>query len=94
MATANTNTATAPPPNALGGTFGQESVDAVFIIVCTFIIFTMQSGFALLESGLFGCCFLFCFVLFVCLFVCLYFFVFYFKFYHSNVWTSFLKFSI
>ena len=85
-----TSTTTTPPPNALGGTFGQESVDAVFIIVCTFIIFTMQSGFALLESGLFDCCFLFCFVLFVCL----YFFVFYFKFYHSNVWTSFLKFSI
>lgn len=46
-----TSTTTTPPPNALGGTFGQESVDAVFIIVCTFIIFTMQSGFALLESG-------------------------------------------
>ena len=64
-----TSTTTILPPNALGGTFGQESVDAVFIIVCTFIIFTMQSGFALLESGLFDCCFLFCFVLFVCLFV-------------------------
>ena len=38
--------------NVLGGVAGKESVDAVWIIVCTFIIFTMQSGFALLESGL------------------------------------------
>ena len=36
--------------NVLGGVAGKESVDAVWIIVCTFI---MQSGFALLESGLF-----------------------------------------
>ena len=62
----NSTTTTPLPDNALGGTFGEESVDAVWIIVCTFIIFTMQSGFALLESGLFDCCFLFCFVLFVC----------------------------
>ena len=39
--------------SALGGVAGKESVDAVWIIICTFIIFTMQSGFALLESGLF-----------------------------------------
>ena len=39
--------------NVLRGVAGKESVDAVWIIVCTFIIFTMQSGFALLESGLF-----------------------------------------
>ena len=48
----NLTTTTALPDNKLGGTFGQESVDAVWIIVCTFIIFTMQSGFAMLESGL------------------------------------------
>ena len=39
--------------NVLGGVAGKESVDAVWIIICTFIIFTMQSGFALLESGVF-----------------------------------------
>ena len=67
MATATTpNATTTAPDNALGGTFGQESVDAAWIIICTFIIFTMQSGFALLESGLFV---IFCFVLFYCLFV-------------------------
>ena len=42
-----------PTDSALGGVSGKESVDAVWIILSTFIIFTMQSGFALLESGLF-----------------------------------------
>ena len=42
-----------PTDSALGGVVGKESVDAVWIILSTFIIFTMQSGFALLESGLF-----------------------------------------
>ena len=84
-------TVTSLPDNPLGGNFGEESVDAAWIIICTFIIFTMQSGFALLESGLFDYCFLFSFVFFVCLFVC--FLCFYYKFYYSNVWTSFLKFS-
>ena len=52
MARLNLTTTTVLPDNKLGGTFGQESVDAVWIIICTFIIFTMQSGFAMLESGL------------------------------------------
>ena len=37
--------------NSFGGADGQEAVDAAFVIINTFIIFTMQSGFGLLESG-------------------------------------------
>jgi len=37
--------------NPFGGAPGAEAVDAAWVIICTFIIFTMQSGFALLESG-------------------------------------------
>ena len=38
--------------NDFGGTVGQEGVDGMFIIICSFIIFTMQSGFGLFESGM------------------------------------------
>jgi len=37
--------------NNFGGAAGQEAIDAAFVIINTFIIFTMQSGFGLLESG-------------------------------------------
>ena len=37
--------------NPFGGADGQEAVDAMWVILCAFIIFTMQSGFGLLESG-------------------------------------------
>ena len=33
------------------GATGQDGVDAMFVILAAFIIFTMQSGFGLLESG-------------------------------------------
>ena len=59
------NSTASPPTNALGGRFDQEPVDAVWIVVCTFIIFTMQSGFALLESGLFVLLLLFFVYLFI-----------------------------
>ena len=39
------------PRNGFGGDAGSEAVDAAFVILSTFIIFTMQSGFGLLESG-------------------------------------------
>lgn len=42
---------TAAPPNPFGGTPGGEAIDALWVIMTTFIIFTMQSGFGLLESG-------------------------------------------
>ena len=37
--------------NGFGGEVGQEAIDAAFVIIVTFIVFTMQSGFGLLESG-------------------------------------------
>ena len=37
--------------NGFGGEEGQEAIDAAYVIILTFIIFTMQSGFGLLESG-------------------------------------------
>jgi len=37
--------------NPFGGANGMEAVDALWVILATFIIFTMQSGFGLLESG-------------------------------------------
>lgn len=40
--------------NAFGGATGQEGTDAAFVIISAFIIFTMQSGFGLLESGKFN----------------------------------------
>jgi len=44
--------ATVLPANPFGGAQGQEALDAIWVIICGFIIFTMQSGFGLLESGL------------------------------------------
>jgi len=38
-------------PNFYGGEAGRNDVDSGYIILCCFIVFTMQSGFALLESG-------------------------------------------
>lgn len=38
--------------NPFGGADGQEAIDAMWVILSTFIIFTMQSGFGLLESGM------------------------------------------
>lgn len=38
--------------NPFGGADGQEGVDAMFVVICAFIVFTMQSGFGLLESGM------------------------------------------
>ena len=37
--------------NPFGGVPGGEAIDAMWVIMATFIIFTMQSGFGLLESG-------------------------------------------
>ena len=37
--------------NQFGGQDGQDGVDAMWVIISAFIIFTMQSGFGLLESG-------------------------------------------
>ena len=37
--------------NPFGGENGWEAVDAGWLILCTFIVFTMQPGFALLEAG-------------------------------------------
>ena len=37
--------------NKFGGAAGQEGTDALWVIITAFIIFTMQSGFGLLESG-------------------------------------------
>lgn len=37
------------------GASGQDGVDAMFVILASFIIFTMQSGFGLLESGMVSC---------------------------------------
>jgi len=34
------------------GAAGQDGVDAMFVLIASFIIFTMQSGFGLLESGM------------------------------------------
>lgn len=42
---------TTSTPNPFGGESGEEAVDALWVIMATFIIFTMQSGFGLLESG-------------------------------------------
>ena len=39
------------PPNPFGGSPGGEAVDALWVMMATFIIFTMQSGFGLFESG-------------------------------------------
>ena len=33
------------------GSTGDSAIDAVWVVLCTFIIFTMQTGFGLLESG-------------------------------------------
>lgn len=41
-----------PDPNPFGGAPAQEGTDASFVLICAFIIFTMQSGFGLLESGM------------------------------------------
>ena len=41
--------------NPFGGAVGQEGVDAMFVVIAAFIIFTMQSGFGLLESGEMSC---------------------------------------
>ena len=38
-------------PNPFGGAPGGEAIDAMWVMMATFIIFTMQSGFGLLESG-------------------------------------------
>lgn len=38
--------------NNFGGANGQEGTDAAWVIITAFIIFTMQSGFGLLESGM------------------------------------------
>ena len=46
-----TTTAPAPAANPFGGSPGGEATDAMWVIMATFIIFTMQSGFGLLESG-------------------------------------------
>ncbi|XP_066936399.1 putative ammonium transporter 3 [Clytia hemisphaerica] len=40
------------PRNGFGGDSGSEAIDAAYVIISTFIIFTMQSGFGLLESGM------------------------------------------
>ena len=48
------NVTTTPlPANPFGGASGaeNEATDALWVIMATFIIFTMQSGFGLLESG-------------------------------------------
>ena len=37
--------------NQFGGAVNEDGVDAMFILISAFIIFTMQSGFGLLESG-------------------------------------------
>ena len=37
--------------SAFGGEKGWEPVDAGWMILCTFIVFTMQPGFALQEAG-------------------------------------------
>ena len=42
---------TVAPTNPFGGDAGGEAIDALWVIMATFIIFTMQSGFGLLESG-------------------------------------------
>lgn len=42
-------------PNQFDGEAGQDGVDAMFVILSAFIIFTMQSGFGLLESGMVSC---------------------------------------
>ena len=47
----STNLAPAPAANPFGGSPGGEATDAMWVILATFIIFTMQSGFGLLESG-------------------------------------------
>ena len=45
------NSTIQPPENPFGGAPGGEAVDALWVMMATFIIFTMQSGFGLLESG-------------------------------------------
>uniref|UniRef100_A0A069DMW4 Ammonium transporter n=1 Tax=Clytia hemisphaerica TaxID=252671 RepID=A0A069DMW4_9CNID len=45
-------TTSAPADNPFGGSLGGEAIDALWVIMATFIIFTMQSGFGLLESGI------------------------------------------
>lgn len=37
--------------NVFGGGTGQAGVDAGYIILCAYVVYTMQTGFALLESG-------------------------------------------
>jgi len=38
--------------NPFGGSVGHDGTDASFVLISAFIIFTMQSGFGLLESGM------------------------------------------
>ena len=38
--------------NFFGGAPGFDSQDAGYIVLCCYVVFTMQSGFALLESGI------------------------------------------
>lgn len=40
--------------NPFGGKIDEEGTDALWIIISSFIIFTMQSGFGLFESGKFN----------------------------------------
>ena len=47
----NTTAAPTPEANFFGGQDGFNSQDAGYIILCCYVVFTMQSGFALLESG-------------------------------------------
>ena len=46
-----TNTPPAAPANFFGGGPGKDDLDAAYITLCMIVVFTMQSGFALLESG-------------------------------------------
>lgn len=38
--------------NPFGGKDNEEPVDAAWVILCAFIVWTMQPGFVLLESGI------------------------------------------
>ena len=38
--------------SGFGGDVGMEPIDTVWLILCTFIILTMQTGFGLFESGI------------------------------------------
>ena len=37
--------------NFMGGTDQGKALDATWMILCTFIVWTMQPGFVLLEAG-------------------------------------------